>query len=246
MGAGVAETEEKAKGIGLIIDFIAKIVLGIATLLIAVVTWNSNSKIEELKRQDTVQNQCNQSVTALFDFVYNKKLEPEIINSLVNYRVPSSCEGLKDTTQRGGLVSALINVAATPSLPVPSLAPTSVPTPTPSPSPAPTPTPTPIYPTPTPSPPPSASRIGWVAVGFLDSPDFNFTKANGDAIGGSPIEESVIKSKWPVNLRGEPADWRAPLTIIPAFACFRVIASKPLPAGEKVQVWALGTPVPCS
>jgi hypothetical protein len=224
----VAENDQNAKGIGLVIDFIAKIVLGAATLLIAVVTWNSNSKIEELKRRDSAQSQCSQSVSALFDFVYNKKLDSEVINSLVNYRVPSSCEGLKETKERGGLVSALSSVAATASFTPQSSAAA-----------------TPGSPTPARSPTP-ANPIGWVAVGFLDSPDFNFTKANGDSMGTSPINTSVIKSKWQVNVRNAPADWQAPLGVLPAFACFRVDGSKTFPAGEKIQLWAIGRQVDCT
>ena len=60
-----------------------------------------------------------------------------------------------------------------------------------------------------------------------------------------PSVGTVIKAKWPVNVRKGAADWNAPVAALKQGECFEIKDTKPLPSGGQLQIWASGKKVDC-
>jgi hypothetical protein len=88
---------------------------------------------------------------------------------------------------------------------------------------------------------------GWVAVGYLNSTDFNFDSyPAGTKITALPVKDAIIRSKWDVNVREQAADWRNVKGIIRTSQCFTVAETRLLSAGaQSQQIWARGKKSDC-
>lgn len=254
-----------AKLIGDWVDIIAKIGIGIGAALFGVyLTWDKNKFDEVAKKFDQAletssrqfdQNtklfdqsaklfdqdaKCAETKSSIFQFAYGKRLEGDLILEVVNYWVPTKCSG-ESQEDRGRLVSALLKVSnsRTDRQPVSSEASSGTPPDT---SPPPT----------APEPPKTGpvaietSKKGWVAVGFANSSDFNFFDKNGNNITAAPAIGTIIRAKWPVNIRPTAADWKAVVAVLNQNECFKTESTESLRAAGQFQIWASGQAVPCS
>ncbi|EJN09491.1 hypothetical protein PMI42_06812 [Bradyrhizobium sp. YR681] len=174
---------------------------------------------------NSVEAECTKNVSHLFDFVFGKDISAENINSAVSVLVKTHCEGFKTASERTRLVETLSGLSPTTkavsSSPSPALPPSALPS------------------------NPGNPDGNWVAVGFVGTPDYNFTKPDGGAL-GEVAEGATIKAKWQVNVRRKPADWRGALKVLEAGDCFTVSATQTLTAAGQKQLWANGTPKKCS
>lgn len=166
---------------------------------------------------NSVESECTKNVSHLFDFVFGKEISPDNINSAVSTLVKPTCEGFRTPEQRSKLVETLAGLSAVSKAP-------SVPAPNALPAP---------------------QDGNWVAVGYVGTPDFNFTTLDGKPIGSKLDPGAIIKSKWQVNVRRRPADWRSPLKILEGGDCFVVTSTTLLDAAGQKQLWANGTPKKC-
>jgi hypothetical protein len=166
-------------------------------------------------RLDAYENECTKNVSHLFDYVFGKDMSSDTILGLVNQLVRPRCEGYAGPNERTKLVETLSSLTRSE-----KIVPTAKPT--------------------TPPGPPD----GWVAVGFVGTSDFNFTKVSGDSITDTS-NLGTIKSKWQVNVRRKPADWQSPLSKLDAGDCFAVTETKLLDAGGQKQLWANGRSEKC-
>ncbi|MFG1479482.1 hypothetical protein V5F53_12575 [Xanthobacter sp. V4C-4] len=96
-----------------------------------------------------------------------------------------------------------------------------------------------------PSTRPDSAAEAWVAVGFLNTPDFNFTRANGAAISTMPKDGDVLRARWSVNIRPGAAAWGQSSGVLGEGRCFKVARTKALSAGGLSQAWAQGSIVDC-
>lgn len=88
---------------------------------------------------------------------------------------------------------------------------------------------------------------GWVAVGYKDTPDFNFTLPDGSPIIADLTRGSMIEAKWSVYVRPRPAGWDKTVATLRAGQCFKLAnAPRSLSAGTRVQIWAEGTVEICN
>ncbi|HQS50160.1 MAG TPA: hypothetical protein PK706_27590 [Xanthobacteraceae bacterium] len=85
----------------------------------------------------------------------------------------------------------------------------------------------------------------WVAVGFSGTSDFNFTASDGTTLTGPSKDWKFIKARWSVNVRPSAPGWGTTLATLRSGECFKVDATKSLPAGTLTQIWASGAPAPC-
>jgi hypothetical protein len=88
---------------------------------------------------------------------------------------------------------------------------------------------------------------GWVAVGFLNSSDFNFDSyPAGTKSTALPVKDAIIRSKWDVNVREQAADWRNVRGVLRTSQCFTVAEARLLSAGaQSQQIWARGKKSDC-
>lgn len=91
----------------------------------------------------------------------------------------------------------------------------------------------------------SSTPAAWVAVGFLNTPDFNFTLPDDAPLTTVPKQGEVLLARWSVNIRPQAAAWGQTVGILAENACFKVAQTRTLGAGALTQIWAGGTVVPC-
>jgi hypothetical protein len=215
------------KKIGLVVDIISKVLLGIASAIAGYYFHWETQRSEKEKQAFVRESECARAFSSTFEFLYGKYFIAGDISLIIPFRVPQTCPRANTKAERDELVRALSVVSSHASVVTSTLP--GLPEP-------------PAPPTPTIT---TQAASGWVAVGFLDS-DSNFTLQNGDPITTIPNNNSVIKSKWQVNIRRAAADWRGIEGTLDASACFRVDETKSLYAGSRNQIWARGTIVNCS
>lgn len=89
---------------------------------------------------------------------------------------------------------------------------------------------------------------GWVAVGFMNSAansDVNFVKPDRKSLAATVPNGSIVRAKWQVNVRPEPADWRSVKGVLNIGQCFIIEDQRVLPAQDREQLWAKGRQIAC-
>ena len=245
---GKAEKESRtaARGavacIGDYVDILQKVLIGIGAVL-------AGAYFAVIKESFDESAKCAEAKQSILQFVSGKAFDFEMSLRLVNRWIPRECSDDDSQNFLVRLVNRWIplehsdddlqnvrsrwveDVVATSNWPPSRQVETPQATP-------------PVTPGPPPEVP-QVSKQGWVAVGFANSNDFNFVDRNGQNITGVPSKETVIKAKWPVNVRKGAADWKPPVAMLNQGECFVIKETKPLPAGGQLQIWASGEAKPC-
>lgn len=69
----------------------------------------------------------------------------------------------------------------------------------------------------------------WVAVGFLNTLDFNVSQPDGAAISTAPKGGDILHPRWSANIRPGAAAWSQSLGVQGEGRCFKVAETRLLP-----------------